>query len=212
MYKTIVIIHIFYVWYVLPLDSTWKTAVALHFHGLDTKKPATVAYKKWCRFTLFWLVKASSTFMWAMNNTPWLFRLYNRGIILSLLSTNISTKWLYPPMLITILSRDYFLSQEKKQDIHRGQYFMSQNQPPPQKTIIFQPNHPFCKTAKKPCEFPRTVSGFIPADLSPRVPTSTGSVKALQAYERHWSCGKALAELQKVLQSMLRSRPRKAGH
>ena len=148
MYKTIVIIHIFYVWYVLPLDSTWKTAVALHFHGLDTKKPATVAYKKWCRFTLFWLVKASSTFMWAMNNTPWLFRLYNRGIILSLLSTNISTKWLYPPMLITILSRDYFLSQEKKQNIHRGQYFMSQNQPPPPKNNHL-PTQPtlFAKTA-----------------------------------------------------------------
>ena len=27
---------------------------------------------------------------------------------------------------------------------------------------------------------------------------------SVQAYERHWSCGKALADLQKVLQSMLR--------
>ena len=26
-----------------------------------------------------------------------------------------------------------------------------------------------------------------------------------KAYERHWSCGKTLAELQKVLQTMLRS-------
>ena len=140
-------------------------------------------------------------------------RIVNRGIILSLLFANNLHQMIISTHVNHHIIPGLFPKPGKKAGYPpRAVFHVTKSTAPPKNNHL--PTQPtlFAKTAKKPCEFPRTVSGFIPADLSPRVPTSTGSVKALQAYERHWSCGKALAELQKVLQSMLRSRPRKAGH